>query len=45
MEGVDIKTVSDILGHSSISITADVYGHVLEGHKAKAVSKLDKYFI
>ena len=44
MEGVDLKTVSDILGHSSISITADVYGHVLDDHKAKAVSKLDKYF-
>ena len=45
MEGVDLKTVSEILGHSSISITADVYGHVLDDHKAKAVSKLDKYFV
>jgi integrase len=44
LEGVDLKTISDILGHSSISITADVYGHVLEEHKRKAVEKLDKYF-
>ena len=45
MEGVPLKTVSDILGHSSISITADIYGHVLEEQKLKAVSALDKYYI
>ena len=44
LEGVDLKTISDILGHSSISITADIYGHVLEEQKRKAVDKLDKYF-
>ena len=44
LEGVDLKTISDILGHSSISITADIYGHILEEQKRKAVSKLDKYF-
>ena len=44
LEGVDLKTISDILGHSSISITADIYGHVLEEQKRKAVSTLDKYF-
>jgi integrase len=26
--GVPLKVVSDILGHSSIAITGDVYGHV-----------------
>jgi integrase len=26
--GVPLKVVSDILGHSSISITGDIYGHV-----------------
>ena len=45
LEGVDLKTVSEILGHSSISITADIYGHVLEEQKRKAVGQLDKYFI
>jgi integrase len=44
LEGVDLKTISEILGHSSISITADVYGHVLEEQKRKAVGTLDKYF-
>ena len=28
--GVHIKAVSDLLGHSSISITSDVYAHLLE---------------
>ena len=44
LEGVPLKTVSDILGHSSISITADIYGHVLEEQKRNAVNKLERYF-
>ena len=27
--GVDLKTTSEMLGHSTIAITADVYSHVL----------------
>jgi len=27
--GVDLKTTSEMLGHSTITITADVYSHVL----------------
>lgn len=27
----DPKVVSEVLGHSSIRITMDVYGHLLEG--------------
>jgi integrase len=45
LEGVPLKTISDILGHSSISITADIYRHVLEEQKKKAVGMLDKYFM
>jgi len=41
-QGVPIKTVSDILGHSQISITADIYGHVVpEAHRA-ALQSMDK---
>jgi integrase len=29
--GVPIAVVSKRLGHSSISVTADIYGHLLEG--------------
>jgi integrase len=28
-QGVPLQVVSDVLGHSSIRLTADVYGHVL----------------
>ena len=34
--GVDIATVSNILGHSKISMTADVYTHVIEESKRRA---------
>lgn len=29
-QGVPLKTISEVLGHSSIRITADVYGHLLD---------------
>ena len=29
--GVPIEIVSKRLGHSSISVTADIYGHLLDG--------------
>ena len=38
--GTDIKTVSSLLGHSTIAITADIYTHVLEGTKKKAAAQL-----
>jgi len=28
-EGVPLQVVADVLGHASIRMTADVYGHVL----------------
>lgn len=45
IEGVDIKTISTLLGHSNISITADTYIHVVPETKAAAVSHLDYLFI
>jgi site-specific recombinase XerD len=32
--GVHIKAVADLLGHSSISITGDIYGNPRELHQA-----------
>lgn len=32
--------VSEILGHSSIAITKDVYGHLVEGHKRSAAQSM-----
>jgi site-specific recombinase XerC len=37
--GVDIGIVSKILGHSTISITADTYSHLLEGVGREAVER------
>ncbi len=28
VNGVSLKVVSEVLGHSSISVTGDIYGHV-----------------
>lgn len=39
--GEDPKTVQELLGHSTVSITLNTYTHVLESVKEKAVSKLD----
>jgi integrase len=43
LNGTDIKTVSDIAGHSSITMTADIYAHVIEESKKKAADGLNKY--
>ena len=32
----------DQLGHSSITVTCDVYGHLLKGNEKKPVDALDK---
>lgn len=40
-KGADIKTVSELLGHKSIQITLDIYGHVSGDLKNKTISLLD----
>lgn len=42
--GVDIKTTSELLGHSKISLTGDIYSHVLQNHKRDAINKLKNVF-
>ena len=39
--GMDYKTLSEILGHSSVGITLDLYAHSLKEHKIKQMNKLD----
>ena len=39
--GVDIKVVSQLLGHKDISITYNVYIHILEEQKIDAINSLD----
>jgi integrase len=38
--GVHIKAVADLLGHSSIVITGDVYGHTSDDTARSAVDGL-----
>lgn len=39
--GVDVKIISEILGHSDISITYNIYTHVIKEQKLKAVKVLE----
>jgi integrase len=40
--GVDLKTVSTALGHSTIRVTADTYAHVSPAMLQSAASRLDE---
>lgn len=40
--GESAKTVQELLGHSSISMTLDIYTHVLKETKETAIEKLDE---
>jgi integrase len=41
--GVHIKAVADLLGHSSIAITGDVYGHTSDDTARAAIDGLDRW--
>lgn len=43
--GVDIKTLSEILGHSNVSITLNIYAHSMFEQKKKAMEKLNAMYI
>jgi integrase len=38
--GVHIKAVADLLGHSSIAVTGDIYGHTADDTARAAVDGL-----
>ena len=42
--GVDVKTVSEMLGHASIKTTMDVYAHVLPHTQADTIQRLNRLF-
>jgi integrase len=41
-EGVPLKVVQEVLGHSSASVTMDVYSHVLPDMQEKAAAAMDE---
>ncbi len=43
--GVDIKTLSEILGHSNVSITLNIYAHSLLEQKKIAIKKFNEMHI
>jgi integrase len=43
-QGVPLEVVSEVLGHSSIAITKDVYGHLAEGAKRAAAERMAAVF-
>lgn len=42
--GINVKVVSERLGHASIVVTLDIYGHVLREQTAEVANKLDTIF-
>jgi len=40
-EGVPLEVVADVLGHSSIRMTADVYGHILSPQREAAAKAME----
>lgn len=42
--GADVKTISDILGHSDIAITLKTYTHTSQKAKEKAIQKFNNMF-
>jgi integrase len=43
-QGVDLKLISEVLGHSSIRMTADVYGHLMPDAGHVAADAMDELF-
>ena len=41
--GVNAKALSSFMGHSSIKVTFDLYGHLMPGTEAEAAALLDKF--
>ncbi len=41
-QGEELRTVMELLGHSTIRLTADTYGHVLPTRARQAASAIDR---
>ena len=41
--GVNAKALSTYMGHANISITLDLYGHLMPGNEGEAAALLDRY--
>jgi integrase len=43
-DGVHVKKISERLGHSSITVTMDKYGHLMEGSGRESAERMDEFF-
>ena len=43
-DGVPIKAISEMLGHSDVTTTLRIYGHVLPTSHDQAASAMDRMF-
>jgi len=41
--GVNAKALATFMGHSSIKVTFDLYGHLMPGTEAEAAALLDAF--
>lgn len=41
--GMNAKAITVLMGHSSVDVTFDRYGHLFPGHEAEAADRLDSY--
>ena len=39
--GIDVKIVSELLGHSNVSVTYNIYIHTIQSQKIKAINIID----
>lgn len=44
-QGTDLYVVSEVLGHSSVAITKDIYGHLVEGQKRSAATLMSNVLL
>ena len=45
LAGIHPKIVSEMLGHSSVAFTLDVYSHVVGGLQKEAIKRLDEVLL
>ena len=41
-KGVDIKIISELIGHEKVSTTYNIYAHLMPNQKEEAIKALDK---
>lgn len=43
--GINAKALATYMGHASVTITYDRYGHLMPGNEAEAAGLLDPYLV